>query len=117
MGKPKKGHQFAAEIPPAIEMEAFLLQICKLIRFARYERTSYCFPLSIQLYGEKFELMVKFIAFFGGVFYIIRGAGLKILHILCTCDFEQEEGKPHFSVMNGESFDPAMVAAIVDVLG
>jgi hypothetical protein len=81
-----------------------------------FDRDVFCFPIVAHLHGEDVGLMVEVVAFSGGMFYIVQGAGTESLHILCTFDYEEDEGKPQFTVMNGSLFDPPVVSAILEVL-
>ncbi|HEY4150339.1 MAG TPA: hypothetical protein VGM41_15475 [Chitinophagaceae bacterium] len=81
-----------------------------------FDKYIFDFPLPVSLHGEELSFMVKAAVFTGGMFYTVRGDGMATIHIMCTYDDEQEKGTSHFTVMNEDTSDDAVAAAIVDAL-
>ncbi len=81
-----------------------------------FDKDIFDFPLPVNLYGEELSFMVRAAIFTGGMFYTVRGQGIATIYIMCTYDDEQENGTSHFRVMNADTSDDAVIAAIVDAL-
>jgi len=81
-----------------------------------FEKDVFDFPLPVNLNGGELWLMVRVVVFTGGMFYTVRGEGLETLHILRSFDDEQQGGKSHFTVLNGDTSADAIITAILDAL-
>lgn len=81
-----------------------------------FDRDIFDFPLLVNVHGDDLWLMVQAAPFPGGVFYTVRGDGMVALHVLCTFDGDQKDAQSHFTVMNEDTADNAVVTAIVYAL-